>query len=61
MSLIVNYQEQGEVKAKFPATDIRYRGVFDNDITITVDTITVDTVTVDPITSMDVGASCSIL
>ena len=59
MSLIVNYQEQGEVKAKFPATDIRYRGVFDNDITITVDTITVDTVTVDPITSMDVGTSYS--
>ena len=59
MSLIVNYQEQGEVKAKFPATDIRYRGVFDNDITITVDTVTVDTVTVDPITSMDVSASYS--
>ena len=59
MSLIVNYQEQGEVKAKFPATDIRYRGVFDNDITITVDTVTVDTVTVDPITSMDVGTSYS--
>ena len=44
MSLIDNYQEQGEVKAKFPATDIRYRGVFDKDITITVDTVTVDTI-----------------
>ena len=59
MSLIVNYQEQGEVKAKFPATDIRYRGVFDKDITITVDTVTVDTVTVDPITCMDVGTGNS--
>ena len=59
MSLIVNYQEQGEVKAKFPATDIRYRGVFDKDITITVDTVTVDTVTVDPITCMDVGTNNS--
>ena len=59
MFLILNYQEQGEVKAKFPATDIRYRGVFDNDITITVDTVTVDTVTVDPITCMDAGTNNS--
>ena len=55
----VNYQEQGEVKATFPATDIRYRGVFDKNVTITVDTITVDTVTMDPMTCMDIGANNS--
>ena len=56
---MLNYQEQGEVKATFPATDIRYRGVFDKDVTITVDTITVDTVTMDPMTCMDIGANNS--
>ena len=55
----VNYQEQGEVKATFPATDIRYRGVFDKNVTITVDTITVDTVTMDPMSCMDAGANSS--
>ena len=55
----VNYQEQGEVKATFPATDIRYRGVFDKNVTITVDTITVDTVTMDPVACMDTGADNS--
>ena len=59
MCLILSYQEQGEIKAKYPATDIRYRGVFDKDVTITVDTITVDTVNMDPITCMDVGANNS--
>ena len=59
MFLILNYQEQGEIKAKYPATDIRYRGVFDKDVTITVDTITVDTVTMDPMTCMDIGANNS--
>ena len=59
MFLILNYQEQGEIKAKYPATDIRYRGVFDKDVTITVDTITVDTVTMDPMTCMDIGANSS--
>ena len=55
----VNHQEQGEVKATFPATDIRYRGVFDKNVTITVDTITVDTVTMDPMACMDTSASNS--
>ena len=55
----VNHQEQGEVKATFPATDIRYRGVFDKNVTITVDTITVDTVTMDPMACMDTSTSNS--